>query len=177
MMEDFVVISEGIEATHSKGVISVSKAGKTNSKIIDHPLVVLSVKDGKVHVTVKGDSRNHKKLLNTAIAHIKNLIAGLNNDYIYNLKICSSHFPMDVSVKDNEIIVKNFLGERKNRVAKIMPSTKVTINNDTIIVSSHNKEFAGQTAANIEMATRLSNKDRRKFQDGIYMTVKAGEAI
>ena len=39
------------------------------------------------------------------------------------------------------------------------------------------KEKAGMMASRIEQAARVTNRDRRVFQDGVYITEKAGEAI
>ena len=51
------------------------------------------------------------------------------------------------------------------------------IKGDIIIVEGIDKELAGQTAARIEQSTRITNKDRRVFQDGCYITDKAGIPI
>jgi len=58
-----------------------------------------------------------------------------------------------------------------------MEEVEVELNGNDITVTGHNKEKTGQTAANIEKSTRLTNKDRRRFQDGIFMTHKAGANI
>jgi len=80
-------------------------------------------------------------------------------------------------VEGDEIIIKNFLGEKIPRKAKILPNTSVEIKSNQIIVSSSNIEFAGQTAANIERATKIKKRDRRIFQDGIFIIEKPGEKL
>ena len=46
-----------------------------------------------------------------------------------------------------------------------------------ITVRSSDKEIGGQMAADIERITKVIKKDRRVFQDGIFITNKAGEEI
>ena len=53
----------------------------------------------------------------------------------------------------------------------------VKVEGSEIIIESTNKELAGQAAADIEQLTRITNKDRRIFQDGIYITEKDGKKI
>ncbi|MBI4141245.1 50S ribosomal protein L6, partial [Candidatus Woesearchaeota archaeon] len=97
--------------------------------------------------------------------------------YTYLLKICSGHFPINVSVNGNQFIVKNFLGEKYPRTMTIKQGAKVTIQGDKITVESPDKEKAGQTSSEIELLTRISKRDPRVFQDGIYLVQKAGEQI
>jgi len=117
-------------------------------------------------------TKNDKKLIKTSLAHIKNIFSGLEKKFVYKLQICNVHFPMNVERRGEEIVIKNFLGEVKERKAKILPGIEVKVEKDIIIVSGHDKEKAGQTAANIETATRIKSRDRRVFQDGIFLIEK-----
>ena len=105
------------------------------------------------------------------------MINGVLNQYTYTLKICSGHFPMNVSVVNDKVIIKNFFAEKIPREAKILPKVEVKINGDIITVKSADRELAGQTASNIEQACRITNRDRRIFMDGIYITSKANKEI
>src|SRR3989344_952447 len=126
---------------------------------------------------VKFEKSGKKIIINTAVAHIKNMIRGVSEGFEYKLKIAHSHFPMTVEIHGKEILVKNFLGEKIPRKTKILPGVDVKIDKDFITVKSHDKELAGQTAANLEEATRITMRDRRVFQDGIFLTNKAGKEI
>ena len=73
---------------------------------------------------------------------------------------------------DDELIINNFLGERKPRSARILPGAKVEIGKDEVSITGIDKEQVGQTMANIEQATKVRGFDIRIFQDGIYLVDK-----
>lgn len=138
----------------------------------------VSREDRKLIFEIK-DNKREKKAKNTIIAHIKNMIEGAMNCFEYKLQICPVHFPIKVSLSPDKktVLIGNFLGETKERTASVVKDTEVEIKGDIITVTSADKEAAGQTAANIEMATKVKNRDRRRFQDGIFITEKAGKKI
>lgn len=128
---------------------------------------------GKAIVIRAGDAKKKtEKIVNTVAAHIKNILNGAGSGFEYKLKVVYSHFPINVSVKGDRVEINNFTGEKKPRIAGIVGSTKVSVKGQMIDVEGPDKEAVGQTAANMEQATRISGKDRRVFQDGIYITSK-----
>ena len=138
-----------------------------------------SGKESKMKFNIENVSIKELKMINTFIAHVKNMIKGIKEEFIYKLEICYVHFPMTLEVDKAKglVIIKNFLGEKKPRTSKILKGAEIVIEKNKIIVSSNSKEIAGQTAANLEKATWVRNRDRRKFQDGIFMTEKCGRHI
>ncbi len=70
------------------------------------------------------------------------------------------------------IEVKNFLGEKGTRKTKVVGNCKVYIDKDVIKVEGVDVEEIGQTAANIERACKLKGRDRRIFQDGIFLSAR-----
>jgi large subunit ribosomal protein L6 len=119
---------------------------------------------------------DHEKFM-TVKAHLRNMIKGCNEGYLYKLKTCSAHFPMNVSVSGNKFVVKNMLGEKVPRELVIKPGVKVEVKADMVEVSGLNKETVSQVAADIEKLTNVTNRDRRIFQDGIYITSKDGQGV
>jgi large subunit ribosomal protein L6 len=105
---------------------------------------------------------------NTLSAHIKNALNGADKGYLQKLKALYAHFPISFEIKGKDIIIKNFLGEKQPRHAKIVGETKVEVKGQEIVVSGPDKEDVGQTIANLRNATRIKNRDSRVFQDGVY---------
>ncbi|MBC8494660.1 50S ribosomal protein L6 [archaeon] len=142
-----------------------------------NPLIKLELQDNNVTLNTKTSNKRTKKLQNTFIAHINNMFKGVVEGHIYKLKICSGHFPMTVSVKNNMFEIKNFIGEKVPRELKITEGTSVKIDGTEIVVEGIGKEKVGQMAASIEQLTKRPGFDKRIFQDGIYITEKDGKII
>jgi large subunit ribosomal protein L6 len=175
MVKEFIEIPGEIEAKVDGNILEIKGKEGTIRKEMRKD-IKLSVKDGKVILERVGESKRERKMINSARAHVKNMMEGVKQKYVYKLQICSVHFPMNVSIDKvkNDLVIKNFLGEKKERRSRIMPNTNVKIEGDVITVDSPDVEAAGQTAANMEIITKIRNRDRRVFQDGIWMTEKAG---
>jgi large subunit ribosomal protein L6 len=167
-----IEIPEGVEVVIQEKTLNVSgKEGKI-SKIFNGKFNI-SKKDNRIIVGNEKATKKEKKLINTAAAHIKNIINGVQKKYFYTLKVCNVHFPMNIHIDGNEVVVKNFLGEIKERRIKIPEGVEVKINKDIVIISGSDIYKTGQAAANLEKVTNIKYRDRRVFQDGIFIIEKA----
>jgi len=171
-LERVVEIPEGVSVTVSGNDFEVKGNGKELKRSFDLGKIKAEIKDGKVVLTTKGATRRESKMMGTTWAHLKNMIKGVGEDFTYELEVCNVHFPMNVKKDGDKITIKSFLGETTVRESKILPNVNVDIKGSQITVTSHDIEAAGQTAANLEKATRLTGRDRRIFQDGIFITKK-----
>lgn len=172
-----VSIPEGVEVNVDGGLVKVKgKKGECKKMLFD-PKIKIEVKDGNVIFIARKATKKQKTGIGTYLSHISNLIKGATEGHVYTLKICSGHFPMNVSISGNDFVVNNFLGEKNPRKLKLNEGVDVKIEGDMVTVESCNKELAGQTAASIESLTKITNRDLRIFQDGIYITEKDGKPV
>ncbi|MBN2111521.1 50S ribosomal protein L6 [Candidatus Woesearchaeota archaeon] len=176
-MNEEVEVPKGVEVKLEKGLITVKGAKGECKRVFADPKVTIKVEKESVVVSAKSTTKREKTKVGSYAAHVKNMIKGASQGHVYKLKICSGHFPMNVAVTGKDFIVKNFLGEKHPRILKLKEGVKVTIDGEIITVEGCNKELAGQVAADIESLTRITNRDLRVFQDGIYMTNKDGKDI
>ena len=137
----------------------------------------MQVDGNKLILNSNKTSKKIKKMIGTFRAHILNMIKGASKGHKYVLKICSGHFPMNVSATKNQLIIKNFYGEKIPRVMEINEGINIKVEGDMIVVESNDKEKAGQCAASIERLTRRVKFDTRIFQDGIYIVSKSNNEI
>ena len=172
-----VEIPEGIEAKLDGTELTIKGPEGEIKREFKIGKLEMEQKGDKIIIGNKKSTKTEKRLMNTLAAHIKNMIKGVQEKFEYKLKICFSHFPMTVDVGEKEATIKNFLGEKIPRKSKIVPGVDVKVDKQIITVTSHDKELAGQVAANFENVTRITNRDRRVFQDGIFMTSKCGVEI
>ena len=172
-----IEIPGGTEVAINDNEIIVKGNGNELNKNFDKGKISLTVADGKVTISAKGATRRESRMIGTIWACVNNMIKGVGENFVYTLEICNVHFPMNVKAEGDKIIIKSFIGETVNRTAKILPKVNVDIKGSKITISSCNIEAAGQTAANLEKATKLTGRDRRIFQDGIFITEKPGRTI
>lgn len=173
-IEHFVTIPEGVTAAISEdGVVTISGPKGSLSREFTSTFLVLLQESDRLTVRVDMPRRKQRALAGTRNAHLHNMVKGVTDGFTYNLKAFYSHFPMTMAVKGNKFVVNNYFGERVPRTSDILAGVDVKVNNKVeVVVSGIDKELVGQTAANIEKSTTIKNRDRRVFQDGIYLINK-----
>ena len=144
-------------------------------RALSHPRIRMQVDGKQVKIRSEYPRRKDGALVGTFAAHLRNMIVGVTDGFTYEMKIVYSHFPVKAMVKGPEFVIENFLGEKFPRKTSILGETKVEVKGDQVVLTGPDIEAVSQTAANIEQATRIRGFDPRIFQDGIYITRKAGE--
>jgi large subunit ribosomal protein L6 len=168
---------EGVSVSLSDLVLTVTGPRGSVSRDFSRVPIQLSLADGNVKLQTLGKTKFDRAILNTCRSHVTNMFRGVTKGFTYRLKVVFAHFPITVKVQGQEVLLENFYGERAPRRAAIVgKDTKVSLEGDDIVVSGSSVEEVAQTAANIELATKVKRKDQRVFLDGVYIYQRKREA-
>ena len=137
-----------------------------------YPDVSVGTADGHVVIESDADDASTMSTLGTFESHVRNMFHGVTEGWEYEMEVFYSHFPMQVTVEGEEVVIENFLGEKAPRRTEIHGQTEVEIDEELVTLRGPSIEDVGQTAADIEQLTRVQEKDVRVFQDGVYITGK-----
>lgn len=174
--KEIIKIPEGVEVLIDDVIKISGKKGEIKKKKNDKSINIEKEK-GQIIIYSKKNTKKEGKKIGSFKAHIKNMIKGVTEGHFYKLKICASHFPMNLSIEKDKFVVKNFLGEKVPRVLKLDKECSIKIDGNEILIEGINKEDVAQTAASIEQLCKIKDRDRRVFQDGIFIINKDGKEI
>jgi large subunit ribosomal protein L6 len=177
MIERRITIPEGVDITLEGEVVKAKGPNGEISRKLSYPGIRIRREGNQVVVEAEKDRRRQRAMTGTFASHINNLIKGVTEGFEYKMKVVHSHFPMSVKVSGREVIVENFLGEKTPRKTQIVGDCTVDVKGIDISIRGNNLEEVGQTAANIEQLTRVKRRDRRVFQDGIYLVERDGVEV
>jgi len=172
-----IKVPEGVNVKLEGTLLIVSKGKESVSRDFKHPKIEIKSETDKIKFNVELMTKREKTTLGSFTAHVKNMFKGVEKPFVYKLKVCSGHFPMNIKVSGKELSVKNFIGEKVPRVLDVKEGVDVKVEGEVITVTAADKELAGQTAGAIELLCKRPGFDKRIFQQGIYITEKAGKTI
>ena len=152
--------------------VTVSGPNGSVTRRLWYPNVTVTVEDDEVVIASDTEDAKTTATTTTFESHIANAIHGVREGWTYEMEVFYSHFPMNVDVNGDEVVIENFLGEKAPRRTEIHGDTDVEIDGEEVTLRGPNIEAVGQTAADIEQLTRVTDKDVRIFQDGVYITAK-----
>lgn len=172
--EKTVEIPDGVQVEIDGRAFKVTGPKGTLREDLSHMPLNFKIFGKSVVVTASWPRKEETAMVGTAAARIRNMIKGVTSGFAYKLKVVHAHFPITVRVaeKDRKVLIENFAGEKTPRTAWIVGDANVRVAGDEITVEGINIEHVSQTAANIETATRIKDKDQRVFLDGIYIFEK-----
>jgi large subunit ribosomal protein L6 len=167
-----ITLPEDVTASTDHLELTVEGAEGSVTRRLWFPGVEVSVADDAVVIESDAEDAQTQATVGTFESHVRNMVHGVAEGWEYRMEVHYAHFPMQVNVEDDEVVIQNFLGERAPRRTDIRGDTTVEVDEEEIVLRGPDKEAVGQTAGAIEQLTRVRNKDTRVFQDGVYIVEK-----
>jgi large subunit ribosomal protein L6 len=172
MTRTAIEIPDEVSAEVSNLDLTVEGPNGSVTRTLWYPSVSVSVEDGEIVISADEDDAKTNATVGTFESHVSNMIHGVTEGWEYEMEVYYAHFPMQVNVEGDEVVIENFLGERSQRRTPLRGDTEVQVDGEVVTLTGPSKEDVGQTAADIEQLTRVTDKDNRVFQDGVYITQK-----
>jgi large subunit ribosomal protein L6 len=164
-----VNIPDGVKASLDGMHLRVTGPKGQLSRNVRFPQVTVTCDGKEVVIATESRRKEITAMVGTLEAHTKNMFRGVTEGYEYRMKVVYSHFPIQLKLQGNKLEIANFLGEKKARFARIEQGVTAKVGSDEVVLTGIDRELVGTSAANIEHATHIRDRDPRVFQDGIYM--------
>jgi len=178
VVEKEVAVPGDVQLTVKDRFIEVKGPRGIVSEDLSHLPVEITQKGNKVAVKVTWPRKREVAFVGTAASLIANMIKGVTQGFTYKLKVVYAHFPTTIKIDRGKrlLTIENFMGEKVPRRVTIVGDADVQVQGDEVIVKGIRLQDVSQTAANIERATKIKQKDQRVFLDGVYVYTRREEA-
>ncbi|KAK3051616.1 60S ribosomal protein L9B [Extremus antarcticus] len=173
-------IPEGVKVHIKTRIVTVEGPRGKLTKNLGHIAVSFSHPEKDIiNIELHHGSRKNVATIRTVRSIINNLIIGVTKGFKYKMRYVYAHFPINVNLEKNdetglwEVEIRNFLGEKIVRRVAMQSGVEVEASKnvkDELQLSGNDLEHVSQSAADIQQACRVRNKDIRKFLDGLYVS-------
>lgn len=176
------VIPDNVEISVKSRVIVVKGPRGTLTRDFKHVSIdiqkYVDEETGKTMLKFDMWSTPRKRIssLRTISSAVENMITGVTKGFLYKMRFCYAHFPINVALNGQTIEIRNFLGERRVRYVPLLDGVKYVRTNevkDQIELSGNDITQVSLACARISQACAVKKKDIRKFLDGIYVSSKS----
>eukprot|EP00992_Anisonema_acinus_P010196 TRINITY_DN6392_c0_g1_i1.p1 TRINITY_DN6392_c0_g1~~TRINITY_DN6392_c0_g1_i1.p1 ORF type:complete len:211 (-),score=45.78 TRINITY_DN6392_c0_g1_i1:29-661(-) len=194
-------VPEGVKLNIKKRVVTVSGPRGTLTRSFEGKLYdfILSKDKKKLSVECWFGKQADYACLKTIVTHISNMCIGVTKGFKYKMRFAYAHFPINVNITEDSpqvVEIRNFLGgvpvacawgwflvvfsEKLVRRVRMKEGVTVTRTDpakqkDEIVLVGNDVEIVSRSAADIHGSILVTDKDIRKFLDGIYVSVKETE--
>mmetsp|Transcript_37717 Transcript_37717/g.62008 ORF Transcript_37717/g.62008 Transcript_37717/m.62008 type:complete len:194 (+) Transcript_37717:163-744(+) len=143
-----------------------------------HAMVTIKkTKNNTVLVEKCFDKKKRCAVVKTIAGHIQNMFVGVTKGFRYKMKLVYAHFPINATVMNDgkKLQVLNYIGQKNKRTVHVRPGC--TINEpagtkDELWIEGNDIDAVSGSASAVWQSCRVTDKDIRKFLDGIYVYAK-----
>ena len=172
---DFKHVAMDLRKVSGADIAAAAAAAAAADGEVDEVAAEAAAAKSYIKVDIWFATRKQLACVRTICSHIENLFTGVTRGFFYRMRFVYSHFPINVAITGEVVEIRNFLGEKRVRRVHLLPGVKYersTTVKDQIELTGIDIAAVSLTAAKIQQATNIRNKDLRKFLDGIYVSEK-----
>ena len=177
-----IKVPDGVTVNIKSRTVTVKGPRGELTRAFRHQNLDMIPSKDQVTVTKWFGKRKELACIRTISAHIENMITGVTRGFRYKMRFVYAHFPINVTLKTDatrdgatNVEIRNFLGEKRVRIVPMAKGVEVqrsTAVKDELVMEGNDINAVSQSCADIFCATRVREKDIRKFLDGIYVSEK-----
>ena len=139
-----ITVPAGTEVSVSADAITVKGKGGTLTRPM-HPAVSVKVENGTVSVNPANESHLAKALWGTYAAHVRNMIAGVNEPFAKKLQIEGIGYKAELQGKN----LKMALGFSHPVIVAVPEGLTAVVEKNIVTITGADKDAVGQFAASI----------------------------
>ena len=117
-----IEIPEGTNLDLSDNEMTIKKGPKSCSKRFDLKNIEVKKEGNSLVLSCKKSTKREKKMIKTIMAHLNNMIKGMDEEYVYKLEVVYLHFPitLELDKSNNLLLIKNYhLSGKENEGIKL----------------------------------------------------------
>jgi len=169
LAQQTVKVPNDVEVNVDRGRVSVKGPLGKLERDFTHTLIAIRLDGRDVVVEAQWPDKKKSAMVGTVRSHIRNMVTGVLKGFTYKMKVVFAHFPVNVKIEGDRVIIENFGGERCPRVIRVPSDVNVSLEGDDILLRGIDLEEVSQAAAKIQQGTHVKKRDPRVFLDGIYI--------
>jgi len=170
---DTVKIPANVKVSVAHRVVTVTGPRGTLTRNFRHLNVDIQLHENVLKVDCWFAGRKQAAAVRTICSHIANMVKGVMIGFEYHMRLVYAHFPINVSITagGRAVEIRNYLGEKiVRRISMLEGVTISKTEKDELVLQCNDVEYVSQSAALIQQSCAVTNKDIRKFLDGIYVS-------